>query len=252
MPSTNDQLIHIQNLSLKVPTKTILEDISFEVKINDFLTIIGPNGAGKSSLLKCIVGILKPTSGSILNHQPLNIGFVPQKFHPNPMLPITVKGFLELDRKFVSKDFDSIIDSIGIQSLLQQQLNELSGGELQKVLIVRALLKKPNLLALDEPAQNLDAKGQTLIYQLLECYHKENQVAVIMISHDLQWVMLPQRRVICLNKSIICDAPSEDILKTTSFISLFGEPVFNFNPTAINDNNNHIRSPETTPLKINN
>jgi zinc transport system ATP-binding protein len=214
-------LIGVQKIGLIHQQKTILEAVSFELKLGDFVTLIGPNGAGKSSLIKILLGLLKPSSGSIYRADTLKLGYTPQKFTPNAFIPISVLDFLQLNQSIKADFFQRTIDLTGVKPLLSLALQKLSGGETQRVLLTRALLGKPNVLVLDEPAQNLDIDGQTQFYQLLQTIHQQQNCAILMVSHDLHRVMRQSSQVLCLYHHICCMGKPETILQDSRFEKMF-------------------------------
>jgi len=201
----------------------VLDNVSFELKQGEFITLIGPNGAGKSSLIKVLLGLIKPNHGSVNRAKNIRLGYTPQAFSPNPFIPISVFDFLNLNQK-VDQDFvHETAVLTGIESLLNTPLKSLSGGELQRVLLSRALLKKPNVLILDEPAQNLDVNGQMHLYKLIQDIHQQQGCAVLMVSHDLHRVMKESTQVLCLYRHICCIGQPESILKDSQFNDLFAD-----------------------------
>ncbi len=215
-------LISAENISVIRERKHILKDISFEIAAREFLTVIGPNGAGKSMLLKCLMEFYKPDSGSIKRNPDLTIGYLPQQFVVDRTMPITVERFLCLRRQTNQVELDRVIAETQIESLLERPLFVLSGGQTQRVLLARALLDQPNLLILDEPAQNLDVSGQLGFYKLIERVHAERELSVLMVSHDLHLVMSSTQKVICLYHHICCSGEPQAVARDPEFISLFG------------------------------
>ena len=216
-------LLAAQNVSLICQGKTILRDISLEVGSHGFVTIIGPNGAGKSMLLKVLMGFFSPTTGSIIKKPGLKIGYVPQRMVPPMTLPMTVGRFLQLNKKADASIIKKTVLDTGIESLLHSSLHVLSSGELQRVLLARALLDAPELLILDEPAQNMDVGGQLAFYKLLERLYHERACSILMVSHDLHLVMACSKQVICLYHHICCLGAPDMVAKDPAFISLFGD-----------------------------
>jgi zinc transport system ATP-binding protein len=216
-------LIKAKDLCVKRHNKNILENVFVNVKKNDFITIIGPNGAGKSILLECLMGSFIPDSGQIEKKDDLSIGYIPQNFNPESSMPISVKRFLTLKKKFTLQELSSISLETNIFEILDKNLSNLSGGELQKVLLARSLLNEPDLLILDEPAQNLDIKNQLNFYNLLNNIYKNRKISILMVSHDLHMVMSSTRQVICLYHHVCCSGEPQAVAKDPEFISLFGD-----------------------------
>ena len=217
-----ETLIQAIGLCVNRHSKDILKDVSLEVKNNDFITIVGPNGAGKSVLLECLMGTFIPNSGSIKRKKNISMGYIPQNFSLEKSMPISVKRFLNLNKKFLQVNLDRAIEETGILSILNSNLATLSGGELQKVLLARSLLSNPELLILDEPAQNLDIKSQLNFYNLLNEIFENRNLSILMVSHDLHMVMASTRKVICLFNHICCSGEPQKVAKDPEFINLFG------------------------------
>lgn len=222
VPIMNNSLITAQNISLIMQNKPILHDISLKINKNEFITIIGPNGAGKSMLLKSLMGLCKLDKGKVIKAKNLKIGYVPQSLVIDKIMPITVRRFLTLAKNYDDISFQNTVNETNIESLLNKQLSDLSGGETQRVLLARSLLGNPNLLILDEPAQNLDISGQLSFYKLLETIYAKRNLSILMVSHDLHMVMASSKKVICLYHHICCAGKPKEITKDPEFIALFG------------------------------
>lgn len=215
-------LIEAHNLSIRIGKVPILRNISLQLDAGDIVTIIGPNGSGKSTLLRALIGALKPTEGRVVGSPDLRIGYVPQRLHLDETLPMTVKRFLQLPKKTTPADLKAAMASAGLPELSGQQLSSLSGGQLQRVLLARALLDQPNLLLLDEPTQGLDRKGTADFYRQIDKIRRDLNCAVIMVSHDLQVVMRRSERVVCLNGHICCEGRPEAVSNSAEYRALFG------------------------------
>ncbi|MCK3656711.1 zinc ABC transporter ATP-binding protein ZnuC, partial [Pasteurellaceae bacterium Macca] len=190
-------------------------------------TIVGPNGGGKSTLLKVLLKLLKPTSGKVVHQKGLKIGYVPQKLHLDPSIPVTVEKFLSLKPKVEKADIDQALTLFSIRHLVGNSMQKLSGGELQRVLLARAILDKPQLLVLDEPMQGVDITGQTELYQLLNQTRSWLNCAILMVSHDLNIVMANTDEVLCINRHICCAGTPEAVSADPSFIHFFGDQFAN-------------------------
>jgi len=221
--TTPQTLISAHNIGLNHHGKSVLDNVSFDLKQGEFITLIGPNGAGKSSLIKVLLGLIKSDSGDIKRSSNIRLGYTPQTFSPNPFIPISVSGFLNLNQKVVQSFLHETALLTGIEGLLDSPLKSLSGGELQRVLLARALLNKPNVLILDEPAQNLDVNGQMHLYKLIQDIHQQQGCAVLMVSHDLHRVMKESTQVLCLYHHICCMGQPETIIKDSQFNDLFAD-----------------------------
>jgi zinc transport system ATP-binding protein len=234
-----DALITAQNITLTHQGKKILDDVSFTLQPGEFITLIGPNGAGKSSLIKVLLGLIKQDSGKIKRAKSMRLGYTPQLFTPNPFIPISVVDFLTLNQKVEKSFVKETAETTGVGSLLNLPLKDLSGGELQKVLLTRALMNKPNVLILDEPAQNLDVDGQMQLYQLIQDIHQQQNCAILMVSHDLHRVMKESSQVLCLYHHICCKGHPETILKDEQFNDLFADQMTELMATYEHHHNHH-------------
>ena len=217
-----NSLVRVENISLNIGERNILHEVSMEILPESVLTIIGPNGAGKSTLLKILLGLQQPSSGSVIRKPKLRIGYVPQKFAIDPLLPLTVERFVRLgktEKKFTLKE---IFDEVAVSHLAKQSMQQLSGGELQRVLLARALLGEPELLVLDEPAQGVDVVGQSKLYQLLAGLKHSRGCSVLLVSHDLHLVMASSDQVLCLNQHVCCSGHPEDVSRHPEYLQLFG------------------------------
>ena len=217
--------------------KSILENIDIQINKNDFITIIGPNGAGKTMLLKCLMGFYKPTSGIIEKKEKLKIGYMPQSINVINTMPMTVKNFITVRKKFDDISLNKVIYEINIKHLIDKQLSVLSGGEMQRVLLARSLLNNPDLLILDEPAQNLDISGQLNFYKLIQEIYSKRDISILMVSHDLHLVMVSTKKVLCLSNHICCSGQPQQVAKDPEFISMFGEDMANM--MAVYQHTNH-------------
>ena len=217
------QLMSLDNVSIEINNQKILYDISLTVNLNQIITILGPNGAGKSTLVKIILGLIQPTTGTIKRASDLTIGYVPQSINLNPTLPITVKRFMQLNKQLSQIDIHKTLSLVKAEYLIDRSMHQLSGGELQRVLLAQALAKRPKLLILDEPTQGVDVNGQVLLYDLIIDAKNEFNCGVLMVSHDLHLVMAKTDEVICLNHHICCSGTPASISNDPEFISLFGQ-----------------------------
>ena len=215
-------LIELQNICVTYNQKHVLDHISLTIEQGKITTLIGPNGAGKSTLVKVLLNLLKPHSGVISRAKNLKIGYVPQKLKLNETLPLTVERFLKLAGRFSASEIQQALRLVGAEHILHNDMHQLSGGENQRVLIARALLPRPQLLVLDEPAQGVDVQGQIDLYALINDIRSRFQCAVFMVSHDLHLVMAQTDDVVCLQHHICCSGTPEAITQHPEYLSLFG------------------------------
>ena len=215
-------LIQVENLSVRYGARTALSRVSLRVEPSEIVTIVGPNGSGKTSLLRAIIGAIKPLQGRVLQASSLKIGYVPQKLHIDETLPITVSRFLKLPGGVTAADIDYALTQAGVPELEKAQLSQLSGGQFQRVLLARALIGKPDLLLLDEATQGLDQRGSASFYQQIETVRQNTGCAVLMISHELHVVMSASDRVICLNGHVCCEGTPAVVASAPEYRALFG------------------------------
>lgn len=215
-------LVTVHDLSVRYGARTVLSGVSLGVEPGEIVTIVGPNGSGKTSLLRAIIGAVKPFRGHVEQGRGVKIGYVPQKLHIDETLPITVSRFLKLPGGVGPDDIDQALTQAGVPDLSGAQLSKLSGGQFQRVLLARALIGKPDLLLLDEATQGLDQRGSASFYQQIETVRQDTGCAVLMISHELHVVMSASDRVICLNGHVCCEGTPAVVASAPEYRALFG------------------------------
>ena len=213
-------LVQVEDISVRYGARTALSRVSLRIEPSEIVTIVGPNGSGKTSLLRAIIGAIKPFQGRVVQASSLKIGYVPQKLHIDETLPITVSRFLRLPGGLA--DVDYALKQAGVPELEKEQLSQLSGGQFQRVLLARALIGKPDLLLLDEATQGLDQRGSASFYQQIETVRKATGCAILMISHELHVVMSASDRVICLNGHVCCEGAPAAVASAPEYRALFG------------------------------
>ena len=216
-------ILDLNQVSYRVSDEDLVSRVSMTIHADEMISLIGPNGAGKSTLVKLILGLLKPSSGSITKNT-RDISYVPQRFDVPAILPLRVMDLLKQanPKKLTAEQKDHLFTQLSIAPLLNKQLKHLSGGETQRVLLARALLDRPKLLILDEPMQGLDPESESWLYQFLDTLPDFLRCAMLVVSHDLHWVMKGSRHVICLNKHICCQGVPSQVAVTPEFVQLFG------------------------------
>jgi zinc transport system ATP-binding protein len=190
----------------------------------EIVTLIGPNGAGKTTLVRIILGLLKADTGEVLLRPGLRIGYMPQTLALSENMPLTVTRFLSLGAQGCKQESGKIVHELAIDKLMQQPMQRLSGGERQRVLLARALIRRPDLLVLDEPVQGVDVTGQTSLYALITEIRNRFGCGVLMISHDLHLVMATTDHVLCLNQHVCCSGHPESVSQHPAYLELFGAP----------------------------
>ncbi len=219
--SISPSLIELENISVRRDERDILRNVNFALQAKEIVTLIGPNGAGKSTLIKVLLGIMQPNAGKVTFAKKLKMAYVPQKFNPSSSLPLRVQDLLDLEA-CASDLRKEIIQDTGISKLQLSKVQQLSGGERQRVLLARALLRQPDILVLDEPMQGLDIQSESELYEYVRSLPERYGCAVLMVSHDLQWVMQGTHRVVCLNKHICCSGLPESIQQHPEYQAIFG------------------------------
>ncbi len=232
-------LLEVSSVTLKLNNRILLENVNLKIARGEILTIIGPNGAGKTTLLRVALGLLQPTSGSINLKSGLTIGYMPQRVHLDPTFPLTVKRLLKLADNNNSGQMLPLLQEVGATHVIDSEMQNLSGGELQRVMLARALMREPDLLVLDEPVQGVDVHGQTELYQLISRIRDQRGCAVLMVSHDLHLVMAATDRVLCLNRHICCTGTPASVTSDPAFIELFGSAAVQSLAVYIHDPNHH-------------
>ncbi len=251
-------LIEAHHITQKFGDATVLKDISLTLHPKEIVTLIGPNGAGKSTLLKVLLGLIEPSAGQVIRKPGLRIGFMPQKIQIDATLPMSVERFLKLGLRqhtviseaksltptpffnslknrlsttlktvFSTVEYDTtavykIAEELNIQTLLKQPIQKVSGGEMQRILLARALIGEPELLVLDEPVQGVDLQGQTELYQYINRIRHERGYGILMVSHDLHIVMKNTDYVLCLNQHMCCSGLPQNVSESPEFQALFG------------------------------
>ncbi len=217
-------LAELKDIGIRFGDRQLLSNINMPLHRGEIVTLIGPNGSGKSTLIRTLLGLQTPTSGEVVRHSELRIGYMPQKLHIDPTLPLTVKHFLGLVRGVDKREVRPTLEKIGIPHLENSQVQVLSGGETQRLLLARALLNRPNLLVLDEPVQGVDVNGQVELYNLIASIRDELNCGVLMISHDLHLVMAQTDTVVCINQHVCCSGSPQHVKGHPAYQALFGVP----------------------------
>ena len=215
-------LIEARHLCVRLGGTEVLHDISLAVEPGEIITVVGPNGSGKSTLLRALLGILPPAAGRVARAPGLRLGYVPQRLQIDRSMPITVRRFLSLPVRVTDVQAAEVLVRVGMDGSATLQMAALSGGQLQRVLLARALLARPQVLMLDEPTQGLDQPGEAAFYRLIEEVRAGTGCAVLMVSHDLHVVMAASDRVVCLNGHVCCEGTPQVVSSAPEYRALFG------------------------------
>ncbi len=199
----------------------LLKNADLRIDAGKIVTLIGPNGAGKTTLVRSVLGLIKIDEGTIERAKDLRIGYMPQKMHIDASLPLSVERFLTLGGK-PHIGLNETLQLTGIEKLVKTPMQLLSGGETQRVLLARALLRDPQLLVLDEPVQGVDVSGQAALYALINDIRKARNCGVLLVSHDLHLVMATTDTVICLNQHVCCHGHPAQVTNDPAYLALFG------------------------------
>lgn len=202
--------------------RTILEAVDIDLASREIVTLIGPNGAGKTTLVRVLLGLERADQGQVVRRANLRIGYVPQRFDLDRALPMTVRRFLALGNETAATDIEHALTAVGAPAVLDNQLSQLSGGEGQRVLMARALLRRPDLLVLDEPVRGVDYAGEAELYSLIGRLRDERGFGVLLVSHDLHVVMAASDRVLCLNRHVCCSGVPTTVARHPEYVRLFG------------------------------
>ena len=220
--NSEDILVKLNKVGFRQNKKWLVEGVSLEVKKGKIITLIGPNGSGKSTTAKIALGIYKDIEGSVEKNTN-RVGYVPQKITIDWTLPLRVKDFMILTEVLKEKEIDDALSLTGVVHLKNKNLGNLSGGEFQRVLLARAISKKPELLVLDEPVQGVDYTGEIALYELIKKISDTLNCGILLISHDLHTVMTATDHVVCLNGHVCCSGSPKDVVKNNEYKSLFGD-----------------------------
>ena len=215
-------LVKLNNVGIQQNEKWLVKGVSLEVEKGKIVTLIGPNGSGKSTTAKIALGIYKNIEGKVEKFTN-NVGYVPQKISIDWTLPLRVKDFMVLTDNIKDELIDEALSLTGVIHLKEKNLGNLSGGEFQRVLIARAISKKPELLVLDEPVQGVDFTGEIALYELIKKISEKLNCGILLISHDLHTVMSATDHVVCLNGHVCCSGSPKDVARNNEYKALFGE-----------------------------
>lgn len=225
MPRDADEqtLIAAEGLSVRRGGQLIIDAVDLSVSPGEIVTLIGPNGSGKTTLVRALLELIESDSGRVRRRLALTIGYVPQQLQIDPTLPLTVRRFLTLGTKASAKDLDAALSEVGVPQILEHPVQGLSGGQMRRTLLARALLRDPDLLVLDEPTAGVDVSGQAALYELIKTIRDKRGCGVLLVSHNLHLVMAAADRVVCLNHHVCCEGQPESVSRNPAYLDLFGD-----------------------------
>ncbi|WP_029010902.1 zinc ABC transporter ATP-binding protein ZnuC [Azospirillum halopraeferens] len=215
-------LLDVRGLSVMLGGRTVLDAVDLTVTPGEIVTLIGPNGAGKTTLVRAVLGLVPVQAGAVRRRPGLRVGYMPQRIAVDPTLPLTVRRFLGLWRPVPAARIVAALEEAGVTHLAASPVQAVSGGEMQRVLLARALLADPDLLVLDEPDQGVDVHGQADLFARIDAVRKARGCGVLLVSHDLHTVMARTDRVLCLNRHVCCSGSPEDVRRHPEYHALFG------------------------------
>ena len=225
MPRDRDEISLIAGTGLTVTLggQAVISGVDIAVGAGEIVILIGPNGSGKTTLVRTLLGLVEVDKGSVTRKERLVIGYVPQHLQIDPTLPLTVGRFLMLGTRGSAGDLDAALAEVGVAQVLHSPVQSLSGGQMRRVLLARALLRDPDLLVLDEPTAGVDVAGQAALYDLVRTIRDRRGCGVLLISHNLHLVMAAADRVVCLNHHVCCEGKPASVSRNPAYLDLFGE-----------------------------
>ncbi|WP_102959967.1 zinc ABC transporter ATP-binding protein ZnuC [Mangrovicella endophytica] len=218
----SDALVTMTDVGVRRGGRWLVRGVSLEVRRGEIVTLVGPNGSGKTTTVKTAIGILRPDEGEVRRAGTLSIGYVPQKMTIDWTLPLSVRRLMTLTAPASAQAIDAALDRVGIGHLAKADVQTLSGGEYQRALLARAMIRRPDLLVLDEPVQGVDFAGQLALYDLVSDIRERDGCAVLLISHDLHVVMAKTDTVLCFNGHVCCAGTPQSVAASPAYRSLFG------------------------------
>jgi zinc transport system ATP-binding protein len=218
-----ETLITLTGAGISRSGRTLVQGVDLRISRGEIVTLIGPNGSGKSTTAKMVTGVLRPTMGTVSRLPGLTVGYVPQKLSIDWTLPLNVERLMTLTGRFSQAEITAALEAVGARHLLKAAVQELSGGEFQRVLFARAMIRKPDLLVLDEPVQGVDFSGEVALYRLIREIRDQTQAGILMISHDLHVVMAETDTVLCLNGHVCCRGTPHAVKTSPEYLRLFGD-----------------------------
>jgi zinc transport system ATP-binding protein len=218
-----DTLVRLSDAGIERGGKWLVRGVGLSVRAGEIVTLIGPNGSGKSTTAKMALGVLQPSEGKVHQRSNLKTAYVPQKVAIDWTLPLRVDGLMCLTQTLSTENMLKALASTGADHLLKREVRHLSGGEFQRVMLARAIARKPDLLVLDEPVQGVDFAGEIALYDLIKKLRDDTGCGILMVSHDLHMVMAATDQVICLNGHVCCHGTPETVATSDAYKQLFGD-----------------------------
>jgi len=218
-----DILVGLDDLGVRRGGRWLVRGVTFDIRRGEIVTLIGPNGSGKSTTARAVVGVLRPDEGTVARAAGVSVGYVPQRLAIDRTLPLTVSRLMTLTATHTPAEIAAALEEVGIGHLAKAQVQSLSGGEFQRALLARAMLRRPDLLVLDEPVQGVDYTGEAALYELIGAIRDRTGCGILLISHDLHVVMAATDTVICLNGHVCCRGTPQAVAVDPKYRQLFGQ-----------------------------
>ncbi|MFC4624035.1 ATP-binding cassette domain-containing protein [Daeguia caeni] len=238
-----EPLIALNNAGVCRDGRWLVRNVDLTISSGEIVTLIGPNGAGKSTTAKLALHIIRPDEGEVIHARDLRIGYVPQKIHIDRTMPLTVERLMTLTGPLKRDELMAALELVGISHLIHAEIAHLSGGEMQRTLMARAIARKPNVMVLDEPMQGIDFSGESDLYGLIARLRDETGCGILLISHDLHMVMAATDRVLCLNGHVCCSGSPGVVSASPEYMALFGSRAAS--PLALyQHNHDHTHLPD--------
>ena len=215
-------LISARGVGVTRSGRALIEHIDFDVREGEIVTVIGPNGAGKTTLVRVLLGLMAHDSGQIVRRDGLRLGYAPQRFDVDATIPMTAERFLLLGGRYSAGEIERALGEVGAPHVRDRQIARLSGGEFQRVVLARALLRQPQLIVLDEPVRGVDYVGEAELYALIAELRDRHGLGVLLVSHDLHVVMARSDRVVCINRHVCCSGVPQSVARDPEYARLFG------------------------------
>lgn len=215
-------LIEARGLGVRRGGRWLVRGVDLAIRAGEIVTLIGPNGSGKSTTVKALLGILAASAGSVTRRPGLSVGYLPQRLAIDWTMPLTVRRLMTLTARHAPEEVAAALAEVGIAHLAEAPVQQLSGGEFQRALLARAIIRRPDLLVLDEPVQGVDFAGEIALYELIHQIRQRLGCGILMISHDLHIVMGRTDTVICLNGHVCCSGSPQAVTESPEYRALFG------------------------------
>jgi zinc transport system ATP-binding protein len=215
-------LVEATGLSVCRSGRWLIRDVDLRIARGEIVTLIGPNGGGKSTTAKGILGLMRIDRGRLWRAPGLRVGYVPQQLSIDWTFPLTVRRLMSLTSRQRDESVRAALEEVDIADLVDAPVQSLSGGEFQRALLARAILRNPDLLVLDEPVRGIDFSGEIAMYDLIADVRRRLNCGVLLISHDLHVVMAESDTVLCLNQHVCCSGSPEHVAAHSSYRELLG------------------------------